>query len=219
MSEAISIDVLDLGINNISSVVSGIRAAATQMDVNVNVVTGLEEVSTKPSLTVLPGNGSFGAGMAALERTGLGTYLNKLSTSGAAIFGICLGLQLLLDSSEEAPGVEGLSLVGGEVRRLPIIGDTGVQTNIGWAPLSLTGSSVSQLKFEPLLRDVYFVHSYYVDPEFQEDIILESRYEDFAFAAALMRHKTIGVQFHPEKSSNSGIEIIKSVVEWAFAKD
>jgi imidazoleglycerol phosphate synthase glutamine amidotransferase subunit HisH len=58
-----------------------------------------------------------------------------------------------------------------------------------------------------------------VDPEFQEDIILESRYVNFAFAAAVQRKKTIGVQFHPEKSSNSGIEIIKSVVEWAFAKD
>jgi len=58
-----------------------------------------------------------------------------------------------------------------------------------------------------------------VDPEFQEDIILESSYENFVFAAAVKRHKTIGVQFHPEKSSNAGIEIIKSVVEWAFAKD
>ena len=58
-----------------------------------------------------------------------------------------------------------------------------------------------------------------MDPEFQEDIILESKYENFDFAAAVGRHMTIGVQFHPEKSSNSGIEIIKSVVEWACAKD
>lgn len=212
-----NIDVLDLGINNISSVVSGIKTAAPH--VNVNVVTGPGEASASPLMTVLPGNGSFGAGMGALEGTGLGNYLKDLATASEPIFGICLGLQLLFDSSEEAPGVEGLGLLSGEVRRLPIISNTGVQTNIGWAPLSAKGSSVSQLKFEPLLRDVYFVHSYYVDPEFQEDIILESRYENFAFAAAVERQKTIGVQFHPEKSSNSGIEIIKSVVEWAFAKD
>jgi glutamine amidotransferase len=212
-----SIDVLDLGINNISSLVSGLKTAAP--NVNVNVVTGPGEASASPSMTVLPGNGSFGAGMGALEGTGLGNYLKDLAAASEPIFGICLGLQLLFDSSEEAPGVKGLGLISGEVRRLPIISNTGVQTNIGWAPLSANGSSVSQLKFEPLLRDVYFVHSYYVDPEFQEDIILESRYVNFAFAAAVQRKKTIGVQFHPEKSSNSGIEIIKSVVEWAFAKN
>jgi glutamine amidotransferase len=157
--------------------------------------------------------------MGTLEATGLGNYLKDLAAASEPILGICLGLQLLFDSSEETPGVKGLGLIDGEVRRLPIISNTGVQTNIGWAPLSATGSSVSQLNFEPLLRDVYFVHSYYVDPEFQEDIILESRYENLVFAAAVQRHKTIGVQFHPEKSSNSGLEIIKSVVEWAFAKD
>jgi glutamine amidotransferase len=217
MFDTRSIDVLDLGINSISSVVSGLKAAAPH--VNVNVATGPGETSSNPLLTVLPGNGSFGAGMAALEGTGLGNYLKELAAASEPIFGICLGLQLLFDSSEEAPGVKGLGLISGEVRRLPIISNTGVQTNIGWAPLSANGGSVSQLKFEPLLRDVYFVHSYYVDPEFQEDIIFESRYENFAFAAAVQRKKTLGVQFHPEKSSNSGIEIIKSVVEWAFAKD
>jgi glutamine amidotransferase len=212
-----SIDVLDLGINNISSVVSGLKAAAPH--VNVNVATGPGETSGDPSLTVLPGNGSFGAGMAALQGTGLGNYLKGLSAAGEPIFGICLGLQLLFDSSEEAPGVEGLGLIGGSVKRLPIIRNIGVQTNIGWAPLSGTGSSVSQLNFEPLLRDVYFVHSYYVDPEVQEEVIFESTYDNFVFAAAVRRQMTIGVQFHPEKSSNSGIEIIRTVVEWAFAKD
>jgi glutamine amidotransferase len=217
MSDKRNIDVLDLGINNISSVVSGLNAASPF--VNVNVVTGLEEVSTEPLLTVLPGNGSFGAGMAALERTGLGAHLKELATAVEPVFGICLGLQLLFDASEESPGSEGLGLISGVVRRLPIIAGTGVQTNIGWAPLSGSGSLDSQLKFEPLMRDVYFVHSYYVDPEFQSDIILESKYDNFVFAAAVRREMTLGVQFHPEKSSNSGIEIIRSVVEWAFAKD
>jgi glutamine amidotransferase len=217
MSEAISIDVLDLGINNISSVVSGLRAAAPLSD--VNVVTKLDEVSTKPSLTVLPGNGSFGAGMVALESTGLGTYLEKLSTSGGPIFGICLGLQLLFDSSEESPGARGLGLISGKVRRLPIITNTGVQTNIGWASLSGGAGSDSDLKLGSLLRDVYFVHSYFVDPEFQKDVILESSFDNLVFAAAVRRGMTLGVQFHPEKSSNSGIEILKSVLEWALAKD
>jgi len=157
MFEPRSIDVLDLGINNISSVVSGLKAAAPH--VNVNVVAGPGATSASPSLTVLPGNGSFGAGMAALEGTGLGNYIKNLAAAGEPIFGICLGLQLLFDSSEEAPGVVGLGLINGEVRRLPIISNTGVQTNVGWAPLCATGSSVSNLIFEPLLRDVYFVHS------------------------------------------------------------
>ncbi len=217
MSEAISIDVLDLGINNISSVVSGIRAAAPLMD--VNVVTNFQEVSTNPSLTVLPGNGSFGAGMVALERTGLGAYLKKLSASGEPIFGICLGLQLLFDSSEESPGARGLGLMCGQVRRLPIIANTGVQTNIGWASLSGAAGSDSGLKLGSLLRDVYFVHSYFVDPEFQEDVILESSFDDLVFPAAVRRGMTLGVQFHPEKSSNSGLEILGSVLEWALAKD
>lgn len=217
MSKAISIDVLDLGINNISSVVSGIRAAKPLA--HVNVVSRLEEVSTKPSLTVLAGNGSFGAGMAALAMTGLGTYLNKLSTSGDPIFGICLGLQLLFDSSEESPGARGLGLISGKVRRLPIITKTGVQTNIGWASLSGAAGSYSDLKLGSLLRDVYFVHSYFVEPEFQEDVILESSFDNLVFPAAVRRGMTLGVQFHPEKSSNSGIEILESVLEWALAKD
>jgi glutamine amidotransferase len=217
MSENRSIDVLDLGINNISSLVSGLKAAAPLVD--VNVITTPEEASVNQSLTVLPGNGSFGAGMAALDRTGLGPHLKKLATAGEPVFGICLGLQLLFDSSEEAPAVEGLGLISGEVRRLPIIAGTGVQTNIGWASLSDSSESDSVLKLAPLSRDVYFVHSYFVQPEFEEDIILESSYDHLVFPAAVRRDMTLGVQFHPEKSSYSGIEIIKSVVEWAFAKD
>lgn len=217
MSKAISIDVLDLGINNISSVVSGIRA--TSRPVDVNVVTRIQEVSTKPSLTVLPGNGSFGAGMAALKSTGLGTHLSRLSNSGGPIFGICLGLQLLFDSSEESPGVQGLGLISGKVRRLPIIAKTGVQTNIGWSSLFGEEGSDSDLKLGPLLRDFYFVHSYVVEPEFQEDVILESTFDNVVFPAAVRRGRTIGVQFHPEKSSNSGIEMLESVLGWALAKD
>jgi glutamine amidotransferase len=217
MSDKRSIDVLALGINNISSVVSGLKAAVPL--VNVNVVTIPEQASMKPTLTVLPGNGSFGAGMAALEKTGLGTHLKRLANFGKPVFGICLGLQLFFDSSEESPGVEGLGLISGEVRRLPIIPGTGLQTNIGWASLSDSSESDSALNLAPLLRDVYFVHSYFVYPEFEEDIILKSTYDHLVFPAAVRRDMTLGVQFHPEKSSNSGIEIIKSVVEWAFAKD
>lgn len=216
MSEPNTIDILDLGINNISSVVSGLRAAAPFA--NVKVVSKSSEASVNPRLTVLPGNGSFGAGMAALENLGLSSYLSELSKAGEPILGICLGLQLFFDASEEATGVKGLGLISGQVRRLPMNIHARTRTNIGWASVSRTLTRDSKLNLDPLGRDVYFVHSYYVDPELKEETILKSSYNDFEFPAAIQRDMTVGVQFHPEKSSSSGIAILRSVLDWSLAK-
>ena len=151
----------------------------------------------------MPGVGAFGDAMDELERRGLVEPLRKAIGKGLPFLGICLGYQLLFESSEESPGVDGLAVLPGRVIRFP----PGVKIpHMGW----------NDARFErphPVLEEVgegsffYFVHSYYVVADEPGDCLTTTSYGiDFASGAA--RGNLVAFQFHPEKSSSAGLRIL-----------
>ena len=145
---------------------------------------------------LLPGVGHFGQMMRALDAMGVREALLDRIRAGIPFFGICLGMQALFESSEEAPDVRGMALYPGTVRRFPM--DARVP-HMGWNQL------------EPGGRHVYFAHSYYV-PECPQTSAA-CTYVDIRFTAMLRAGNVHGVQFHPEKSGSTGLALVKDFLE------
>ena len=156
---------------------------------------------------ILPGVGAFGDAVKNLDAFGLTQVLHDFVDSGKPFLGICLGMQLLFEKSEESPGVTGLSFLKGECLKIP--SDRGLKVpQIGWNSLSFPKES-KLFKGIPDNSFVYFVHSYYVKASDFSDVAAECDYAVKVHAA--VEHDNIfGCQFHPEKSSEVGLSILKN---------
>ncbi len=158
---------------------------------------------------ILPGVGAFGDAMDKLNGYGLTGVLKKFVESGKPFLGICLGMQLLFEKSEETPGVEGLHLIDGECKKFP--DDLGLKVpQIGWNSISFPKEG----KLFKGIKDgsfVYFVHSYYVKTKDSADAAAICNY-GIDFHAAVEKNNIFGCQFHPEKSSEVGLQIIRNFV-------
>ena len=157
---------------------------------------------------VLPGVGAFGDCMEKLARYGLVEPLREVASSGTPFLGICLGMQLLFERSEESPGVDGLGILKGEVRRIPA-GEGRKIPHMGWHPLDFPRQS-RLFAGIPAGESVYFVHSYYVAAE--EDVVAATCDYGTTIHAAVEKDNIFGVQFHPEKSSETGLRILRNFV-------
>jgi glutamine amidotransferase len=169
-----------------------------------------EEIRRVDAL-VLPGVGAFGDCVRSLEASGMRDEVVAWAKSGRPFFGICVGFQMLFESSEEAPGVPGLGLFAGEVKKFSEkhglkIPQIGWNTVTVWRPDSPLLGGVSTGDY------VYFVHSYYVAPRDRSLVALETGYGD-TFAAAIVRGNLIATQFHPEKSQRAGLRLIRNFIE------
>jgi len=154
---------------------------------------------------VLPGVGRFGAAMERLEAHGFTGMLREVAGDGTPVLGICLGLQLLFDESEESPGVAGLGLIPGTVQRLRT--DLKVP-HIGWREVDWReGAIFAPSGGGPAGRTYYFVHSYGCAPADDDDVLGMADHGG-AFVAAAGRGAVAGVQFHPEKSSTAGLALL-----------
>ncbi|MGB9692443.1 MAG: imidazole glycerol phosphate synthase subunit HisH, partial [Candidatus Sumerlaeaceae bacterium] len=156
---------------------------------------------------VVPGVGAFGDAMNELTRLDLVSPLRQRVLDNIPVLGICLGLQVFFESSEEAPGVSGLGFVRGTVRRFPA--DCGLKIpHMGWNSLTICKNS----QLFGGVRDgahVYFVHSYYVEPTDPKVVAATSEY-GLSFCAAIEHQNLFGVQFHPEKSQTVGLTILSN---------
>jgi glutamine amidotransferase len=192
--------VVDYGSGNLRSVQKAFEHVGVVAEVGsdpgaVRKATGL----------VLPGVGAFGPAMEELERRGLVEPIKDRVEEGVPFLGVCLGLQLLFEGSEENPGVAGLGLLHGDVRRLPF----GVKIpHIGW-------NQIKAMKESDLLEGIadgsafYFVHSYVVMPARASDVLTVTDY-GVTFASAIELNNIAAVQFHPEKSSALGLRLYRN---------
>ena len=159
---------------------------------------------------ILPGVGNFGDAMEKLKAYGLVDVIREIAQQGKPFLGICLGLQLLFERSEEAPGVEGLGILKGEIVRIP---DTpGLKIpHIGWNSLTLQndGRLFRGLEGEPY---VYFVHSYYLKAEEPQIVKAATEYGTLIHAS-VEQGNVFACQFHPEKSSQVGLKLLKNFAE------
>lgn len=158
---------------------------------------------------ILPGVGAFGDAMEKLRRYRLDEVINEVIGRGTPFLGICLGLQLLFERSDESPGVEGLGVLKGEIVRLPE-GDGRKIPHMGWNSLSFPRRGKL---FEGLLGElyVYFVHSYYLRAA-DEGIVTAVTEYGVTVHASVECGNVFACQFHPEKSSDAGIQILKNFV-------
>lgn len=180
------------------------------------VLSGVESPSVS-DIIVLPGVGTFRQGMDYLLETGLASMILKHASAGGRVVGICLGMQMLLNSSSESPGVEGLGLIPGVCERIPAAPSFSVP-HIGWNSLiraDFLHSSVSRLFMLSGVScsDYYFVHSYVAKPTAADAIIASFEHPSGQLAAAIGFGNVIGFQFHPEKSGSAGYALLNHVLE------
>ena len=156
---------------------------------------------------ILPGVGNFGDAMERLNQYGLIETIRKVADKGTPFLGICLGLQLLFEESEEAPGVPGLGILAGSIRRIPAADGLKIP-HMGWNSLRLSNNG-------RLFRDVpdetyvYFVHSYYLDAEDKEIVKASTEY-GVRIDASVEQGNVFACQFHPEKSSTMGLRMLSN---------
>ena len=170
-------------------------------------ITREEKEIMRADHVVLPGVGAFGDAMEKLNRYGLVEVIRKVVQAGQPCLGICLGLQLLFERSEESPGVEGLGIMSGEVVRIPAAEGLKIP-HIGWNSLSVKKGSVlfEGIPDEPY---VYFVHSYYLKARNEDEVAATADY-GVRLHASVERNNLFACQFHPEKSGEVGLAILKN---------
>jgi len=187
----------------------------------LSVIKALEKLGEKPVLTrdkdtllkadkvILPGVGAFGDAMEKLNKYELVPVIKEFVASGRPFLGICLGLQLLFEKSDEAPGVSGLSLLPGTIKKIPA-GDYTKIPHMGWN--SLCFNKKGRL-FESVPEDsyVYFVHSYYLDASNKEDVVATTSY-NVTIDASVEKDNIFACQFHPEKSGEVGLKILSNFI-------
>lgn len=165
---------------------------------------------------VLPGIGHFGFVMNEIQQSGGDLWLKYLGASNMPIIGICLGAQLLFDSSEEAPGVSGLGFIPGSVLRLPP--SEGYRSpHMGWNTVRFERHN--ELNNVGIVeKSFYFAHSFYLAPQDQENVIATSEH-GFRFCTIAGSRNVLALQFHPEKSGRVGHHILKRSLEWLCQQD
>ena len=174
------------------------------------VITRDRETILKADKVILPGVGAFGDAMHNLRKYGLDKVIHEVVKRQIPLLGICLGLQLLFERSDETPGVEGLGVLKGEILRIPE--QEGLKIpHMGWNSLKLqnNGRLFQGLEEDPY---VYFVHSYYLRAA-DEGIVTATTEYSTHIHASVEKDNVFACQFHPEKSSDVGIQILKNFVE------
>ncbi|MBA2503952.1 MAG: imidazole glycerol phosphate synthase subunit HisH [Pyrinomonadaceae bacterium] len=196
--------IIDYGVGNLRSVEKAFAAVGTKA-----IISHDERTLGAAERLVLPGVGAFGACMKELRARGFDELLRERVANETPLLGICVGMQMLFDESEEFGETPGLGLLRGRVRRfgkhLPV-------PHVGWNQISARDRS------HPLLREVengaffYFVHSYYCAAEDQRDVLGLTDY-GASYASVVARGNVCGVQFHPEKSQADGLQLLRNFAE------
>ncbi|GJL81728.1 MAG: imidazole glycerol phosphate synthase subunit HisH [marine bacterium B5-7] len=209
--------VVDFGTGNLHSVSKALQHVADNASV---VVSRDADTIGNADRVVLPGQGAMGSWLAAMSRLGLGEAVAR-ALDNVPVLGICLGMQAMLDHSDEDGGVEGLSIIDGTVTRfIRPAGDAGRGFKIphmGW-------NRVHQARCHPLWNDIedgsrfYFVHSYYANPVRKVDIVGTTDYI-LPFTSAIAQANMFATQFHPEKSHTQGLKLLTNFVTWNGSYD
>jgi glutamine amidotransferase len=203
------IAVVDYGVNNLASVVRALRASGHPAD-----LTGDPDQVRQAERVLVPGVGHFGQASRTLASTGLGQAVREVAQAGRPVMGICLGLQLFFEMSEEAPDARGMALLPGRVRRF----STGLPVpHVGWARVDLTESGRRHPLLGSAFKDsaqfFYHVHSYYPTLLPDRDVLGTGDYGG-VFPTLVGEGSIIGAQFHPEKSQAAGIALLAAFAEW-----
>ena len=207
------IAIIDYDAGNIKSVEKAVEHLGEKA-----VITRDRDTIFASDRIILPGVGAFGDAMDKIRSYGLEDVIRKAVQGGTPFLGICLGLQLIFESSEESPGVKGLGLLPGKILRIPEAPGLKIP-HMGWNSIKIcknaeqneemNGKLFKGIKGDPY---VYFVHSYYLQAEHEEDVAATCEYGGTLIHAAVEHDNICACQFHPEKSSTIGLKILKNFI-------
>jgi glutamine amidotransferase len=203
------ISVIDLEINNLNSVVNSFSKHTKSSDL-VEILN--PESEERHDLLILPGLGKFSAGINQLRKFKLDEKIKLWSNLGTKVVGICLGMQLLGESSSESPGELGLNLIPGHCEKLKLNKDERIP-HIGWN--SIKAAETSDFLSLSSNKDFYFVHSYHFVAEESTHVLGTTPFGDGRFNSVIANENILGFQFHPEKSGYIGQNLIADVIEWS----
>ena len=200
-----NVAVVDYDAGNTLSVTRALEKVGARVDLTPD-----PERAARADAVVLPGVGAFGDCVRRLEERGMDQACREAIEKGRPFLGVCVGLQVLFEGSEESPGIGGLGVLPGRVVRFEA-GDLRVP-HMGWNQLEVA-------RAHPVLEGIdgeafYFVHSYYPDPAVRSDVLGTAEY-GARFCAAAGRENLVAAQFHPEKSSRAGLTLYENFLGWA----
>lgn len=200
------VTIIDYNVGNILNVARAFKHVGCE----VAIVEEPKSISKSTDLLVLPGVGAFGSGMQELQNRGFVDFLGEYQSQSKPLIGICLGMQMLFESSNEMGLHKGLGFIKGKIDRIPnqIIQEKKYPVpHIGWKKMS------SQQETHADGGVVYFVHSYYVSEIAEEHLVSSVKYGEIKIPAIVRSGNTVGFQFHPEKSGNFGLEMLNRHIQ------
>ena len=200
------ISVIDTGINNLRSIIG----AVNHLGFKTMITNDKDKIMNSAGL-ILPGVGSFPAGMKKLKDSGLDTIIKRYFKKDKPILAICLGFQMLFSSSNEFINTKGLNILNGKVKSLKSLNTNKIVPNLGWNILNYKKNKNNDLfkkvNFKP---SIYFIHSYYVEAKSRNYITSTISFGGKKITTSIQYKNLYGVQFHPEKSGHNGLKIIKN---------
>lgn len=202
------VSIIDYNAGNLTSV----RLAVEALGAPARLVASPADILAADRL-IFPGVGAAAAAMDNLRKAGLDAAIASAVASGIPFLGICLGTQILFDSSEEDGGVPTLGILRGSVKKLSPTDPKAKIPHMGW-------NQIAAKKAHPVLdgipdgSDFYFVHSYYVSPSESSDILTETDYAGQVFTSAVARGNVVATQFHLEKSGKTGLKMLENFLRW-----
>jgi glutamine amidotransferase len=199
------ISILDYDAGNIKSVKKALQYLGQEA-----VITRDKNTILHSDKVILPGVGSFGDAMGKLKEYGLDEVIYDVVDKKIPFLGICLGLQLLYESSDEAPGVEGLGVLKGKILRIPDAPELKIP-HMGWNSLNIS-EGAKLFKGVPQNSYVYFVHSYYLKADDENEVAATTEYSTHIHAS-VEKDNVFACQFHPEKSGEVGLAILKNFID------
>lgn len=206
-----TVTVVDYGLGNLFSVERAIRHVGANA-----IITDNPNIISAADYLILPGVGAFGQGISNLQEKGFIEPIKGFALSGRPFLGICLGMQLLMAFSEELGIHKGLNLIEGKVVRFPVNTHCKVP-QIGWNEMESPGSDVTWkdtiLNGIRSENSVYFIHSYVVVPDSSHHILATTSYGGYNYCSVIKKDSIYGCQFHPEKSGEVGLKILRNFLE------
>ena len=197
----IKIGVIDYGVGNVNSLNKSFKSIGFR-----SIKSDNPEVLEQSDVIVLPGVGSFAYAMDKLKKSELDKFIVRESKKNKPIIGICLGMQLLTNSSEENGKHQGLGIISGKIRELK-----NSDFHIGWNNIEVSKELSFIKKFNN--HEFFFNHGFAYEGN-DANILSKTSYGEISFASAIMKKNTVGFQFHPEKSQKAGLQILKSTINF-----